>query len=195
MYGNVMAPRGLSLDLKETEYLFPRISVENTILDLEIEGDDEPSRTLIREIQSYPHKPGLLHVDFLRIQKGVAVEVEIPIHLDGVPVGVRESGGILEQILNEIRVKCIPSLIPEMYTLDVTGMGVGDSLKVSDLDLEEGVDILVEADRTICSVQVPKVVEADEEVEDEELEEGELEEGAEAEAEADDDGGSDREES
>ena len=195
MYGKDMEPRGLSLDLKETEYLFQRISVENTILDLEIEGDDEPSRTLIREIQSYPHKPGLLHVDFLRIQKGVAVEVEIPIHLDGVPVGVRESGGILEQILNEIRVKCIPSLIPEMYTLDVTGMGVGDSLKVSDLDLEEGVDILVEADRTICSVQVPKVVEADEEVEDEELEEGELEEGAEAEAEADDDGGSDREES
>jgi large subunit ribosomal protein L25 len=183
MYGKDMEPRGLSLDLKEAEYLFQRISVENTILDLEIEGDAEPSRTLIREIQSYPHKPGLLHVDFLRIQKGVAVEVEIPINLEGVPIGVRESGGILEQTLNEIRVKCIPSLIPEEYSLDVTGMGIGDSLKVSDLDLEEGVDILVDAERTICSVQVPKVVAADEEAEDEELEEG-MEE-AEADAAAD----------
>lgn len=193
MYGKDMEPRGLSLDLQETEYLFQRISVENTILDLDIEGDDEPSRTLIREIQSYPHKPGLLHVDFLRIQKGVAVEVEIPISLEGIPVGVRESGGILEQIVNEIRVKCIPSLIPEMYSLDVTSMGIGDSLKVSDLELEDGVDILVDADRTICSVQVPKVVAADEEVEEEELEEGELEAGAEADA-ADDGGGSDGEE-
>jgi len=102
-------------------------------------------------------------------------------------------GGILEQVINEIRVKCIPSLIPENFTLDVTGMSVGDSLNVSNLDLEEGVEILVDPDRTICSVQVPKVVEADEEVEDEELEEGELEEGAEGEG-AEDEGGSDAEE-
>jgi len=174
IYGKDMEPRGLSLDLQETDYLFQRISVENTILDLVIEGDDEPVQTLIREIQSYPHKPGLLHVDFLRIQKGVAVEVDIPVSLDGIPVGVRESGGILEQIINELRVKCIPSKIPEVVSLDVTEMAVGDSFHVSDIDLGEDVDILVEADRTICSVQVPKVVAADveEPEEEEELEEG-----------------------
>ncbi len=96
IYGKDMEARGLSLDLQETEYLFRRIAVENTILDLLIEGDNEPFQTLIREIQSYPHKPGLLHVDFLRIQKGVAVEVDIPVSLDGIPIGVREAGGILE---------------------------------------------------------------------------------------------------
>jgi len=187
IYGKDMEPRGLSLDLQETEYLFQRIAVENTILDLVIEGDDEPVRTLIREIQSYPHKPGLLHVDFLRIQKGVAVEVEIPISLEGVPIGVREAGGILEQIINEVRVKCIPSKIPEMFSLDVTGLAVGDSFHVSDLELEEGVDILVDADRTVCSVQVPKVVEVAVEEEEEELEEGveEAEAAAEADAAAD----------
>ena len=129
-----------------------------------IEGEDEPLQTLIREIQSYPHKPGLLHVDFLRIQKGVAVEVDIPVSLEGIPVGVRESGGILEQIINEIRVKCIPSKIPEVISLDVTGLEVGDSFHVSDVELDEGVDLLVELDRTICSVQVPKVVVVEEEV-------------------------------
>ena len=172
VYGKDMDPRGLSLNLQETEYLFQRISVENTILDLVIEGDDEPVRSLIREIQSYPHKPGLLHVDFLRIQKGVAVEVEIPISLEGLPIGVRDSGGILETIINEIRVKCIPSKIPEMVSLDVTGLDVGDSLHVSDIDLGEDVDILVEGDRTVCSVQIPKVIEVEEEVSEEELEEG-----------------------
>jgi large subunit ribosomal protein L25 len=173
VYGKEMEARGLSLDLQETEYLFQRIAVENTILDLVIEGDDEPVQTLIREIQSYPHKPGLLHVDFLRIQKGVAVELEIPVDLVGTPIGVRDSGGMLEQLINEIRVKCIPSLIPEVISLDVTGLAVGDSLHVSDVDLGEGVDLLVDLGRTICSVQVPKVVVVDEEVLDEE-EEGDL---------------------
>ena len=125
----------------------------------------------------------MLHVDFLRIQKGVAVEVEIPVILDGVPVGVRESGGVLEQIINEVRVKCIPSKIPETFNLDVTGLGIGDAFHVSDIELEEGVNILVEADRTICSVQVPKVIEVEEEVDEEELEEG-VEEAADADSEA-----------
>jgi large subunit ribosomal protein L25 len=193
VYGKDMDPRGLSLDLQETEYLFQRISVENTILD--IDGDDEPTRALIREIQAYPDKPGLLHVDFLRIQKGVAVEVEIPVSLEGVPVGVRESGGVLEQVINEVRVKCIPSKIPDMISLDVTGLAVGDSFHVSDLDLDEDVELLVDLERTICSVQVPKVIEVEEEVDEDELEEG-LEEDAEAAAAAEDaadEGGSETE--
>ena len=190
VYGKDMEPRGLSLDLQETEYLFQRIAVENTILDLEIEGEKEPLQTLIREIQSYPDRPGVLHVDFLRIQKGVAVELEIPVDLIGVPVGVKESGGVLEQAINELRVKCIPSKIPEVVSLDVTGLAVGDAIHVSDVDLGEGVDILVDPARTICSVQIPKVVAVEEE-EPEELEE-ELEEGvapADSEA-AEDEGGS-----
>ena len=172
VYGKDMEAKGLSLDLQETEYLFHRIAVENTILDLEIQGEDQPLQVLIREIQSYPHKPGLLHVDFLRIQKGVAVEVEIPVDLIGVPIGVREGGGILEQLITELRVRCIPSKIPEVVSLDVAGLGIGDSLHVSDVDLGEGVDLLVDPERTICSVQVPKVAVADREPSEEELEEG-----------------------
>ena len=189
IYGKDMDAQGLSLDLQDTEYLFHRISVENTIVELEIEGEDEPVQTLIREIQSYPDKPGLLHVDFLRIQKGVAVELEIPVSLEGIPVGVKESGGVLEQVINELRVKCIPSKIPEMISLDVSGMGVGDAIHVYDVDLGEGVDLLVDPGRTICSVQIPKVLEVEEEEPEEELEElleegeaPEEEEGAEEEA-------------
>jgi large subunit ribosomal protein L25 len=196
IYGKDMEARGLSLDLQETEYLFHRISVENTIVDLEIEGEKEPVQTLIREIQSYPDKPGLIHVDFLRIQKGVAVELEIPVSLEGVPVGVKESGGVLEQVINELRVKCIPSKIPEVISLDVTGLGVGDSIHVYDVDLGEGVDLLVDPQRTICSVQIPKVVEVAEEELEEELEEGLVEgEAPEGEEEgAEDDAGAESEE-
>ncbi len=179
IYGKDMEPVGLYLDRQETEHLFYRISVENTIVDLAVEGEKEAFQTLIREIQTEPHRPNILHVDFLRIQKGVAVELEIPISLEGVPVGVKEGGGVLEQIINELRVKCIPSLIPEVVSLDVSGLVVGDALHVSDVDLGEGVEILVDPERTICSVAVPKVILAEEE--EEEGEEGEeLLEGEEA---------------
>jgi large subunit ribosomal protein L25 len=173
LYGKDMEAKNLTLDVQETEYLFQRIAVENTILDLVIDGEKEPVQTLIREIQSHPHKTGLLHVDFLRIQKGVAVEVEIPVNLEGVPAGVRESGGVLEQMINEIRVKCIPSMIPEVVSIDVSGLEVGDSIHVYDVDLGEGVEVLVEADRTICNVAIPRVVAVEEEPEEdaEEMEE------------------------
>lgn len=171
LYGKDMEAKALSLDLQETEYLFQRIAVENTILDLVIDGEKEPVQTLIREIQSHPHKSGLLHVDFLRIQKGVAVEVDIPVSLEGVPDGVRESGGVLEQVINEIRVKCIPSVIPEVVSIDVSGLGVGDSIHVYDIDLGEQVEILVDPDRTICNVAIPRVVAVEEEPEEEAAEE------------------------
>ncbi|MGW8265741.1 MAG: 50S ribosomal protein L25 [Longimicrobiales bacterium] len=168
LYGKDMEAKALSLDLQETEYLFQRIAVENTILDLVIDGEKEPVQTLIREIQSHPHKAGLLHVDFLRIQKGVAVEVDIPVNLEGVPQGVRDSGGVLEQVINEIRVKCIPSAIPEVVSIDVSGLGVGDSIHVYDIDLGEEVEVLVDADRTICNVAIPRVVAVEEEEPEEE---------------------------
>jgi large subunit ribosomal protein L25 len=165
LYGKDMEPKPLSLDVQETEYLFQRISVENTILDLRISGEKGSVQSLVREVQTHPHKAGLLHVDFLRIQKGVAVEVEIPFSLDGVPIGVKESGGVLEQVINELRVKCIPSKIPEVVSIDVTGMAVGDSIHVSEVDLGEGVEILVDPERTICNVAIPRVVAVEEEEE------------------------------
>lgn len=178
LYGKDMEARSLSLDAHEAETLFRDISVENTILDLVIDGEKAPVRTLIREIQTLPHKAGILHVDFLRIQKGVAVEVDIPVNLEGTPIGVREAGGVLEQMINELRVKCIPSKIPEVISLDVSELGIGDAFHVSDVELEEGVDLLVDPTRTICNVAVPKVVEVAPEVEEEEVEA--LEEVAEA---------------
>jgi large subunit ribosomal protein L25 len=190
-----MEPIGLSLDVQETEYLFRRISVENTIVDLVVDGEKEPFQTLVRDIQTHPHKIGLLHVDFLRIQKGVAVELDIPVVLEGVPVGVKESGGVLEQLINELRVKCIPAKIPEAVRMDVTGLQVGDSLHVSDIDLGEGVEILVDPERTLCNVAIPKVITTEpEEGEELELEGEELAEALEEAADVDDESAADGEE-
>ena len=128
----------------------------------------------------------ILHVDFLRIQKGVAVDVEIPLNLVGIPEGVRLEGGSLEQIIHEIPIRCIPSKIPEVIEVDVSGMAVGDVLHVSDVSFDEDIEVTIAQERTICSVAAPK---AEEEVVVEETDEEEGAEGdtaTDSEAETDD---------
>ena len=197
LYGRELGTMLLSLDIHEAENLFYSISTENTIVGLKVEGVGEPFQTLVREIQSHPFKSSLIHVDFLRIQAGVAVDVEVPLGLIGDPVGVKNSGGVLEQVMNELPVKCIPSKIPELIEGDVSELDINDSLHGYDLELEEGIDITVDEGRTICSVAIPKVDEEDV-VEEDELLEGEIpdegalpseDDAAEAEESPDDSGG------
>lgn len=182
VYGRDEDTVSVSVDAKEAEHLFHAISVENTIVELDVEGLDGSFPTLVREIQVHPFKPDLLHVDFYRIQAGVKVEVEIPILLHGVPEGVKQSGGVLQQVIHELPVSVLPSQIPESVELDVTGLGMNEAIHVYDLDLGDEVEVLIDPDRTVASVVAPKalVVEAEEEELEEleiELEEGELPEG------------------
>lgn len=186
LYGRDLESVHLSIDAHEAEQLFHSISVDNTIVDLAVDGEKKPFQTLVREIQTHPWKASLVHVDFLQIQEGVEVDLEIPVELQGVPVGVRLRGGVLEQIVHELEVRCIPSMIPESFVLDVSGLDVNDSLHVSDIPLTEGVEILMSPEQTICAVAIPRVVEEAEleepavAAEGEEPEEGEEREGEEA---------------
>jgi large subunit ribosomal protein L25 len=157
LYGKETDTLSLSVDAHEARLLFQAISVENTIVGLEIDGEKAAVPTLIREIQVHPYRPQIFHVDFYRIRAGERLEVEIPVNLNGTPEGVRSSGGILQQVVHEIRVKCLPTMIPESIEIDVTALGIGDSVHVSDLRLAEGVEILMDADQTVCSVVTPKL--------------------------------------
>jgi large subunit ribosomal protein L25 len=159
LYGRELEAIHLSVDAHEAERLFHSISVDNTIVDLAVEGEKKPYLTLVREIQTHPWRPQLLHVDFLRIQEGVAVDLEVPIKLLGVPAGVRLGGGVLEQMIHDLPIRCEPSKIPESIELDVSNMEVNASLRVADLVLPEGVEVRVPGDRTVCSVAIPKIVE------------------------------------
>lgn len=193
VYGGDMETMEISVDESEAIHLFEQISIENTLVDLKVQGEDEAFRTLVREVQAHPYKHELIHLDFYRITEGRAIEVAIPVHLEGIPVGVRESAGVLEQIVHELPVKCVPEKIPESIEFDVTELGMHEAIHVSDVELDEGVQVLLDPERTICTVVSPKVVvtepeEAEEEEvevelvgeEGEELPEGEVPEGEEA---------------
>lgn len=193
VYGRDVEPLHVAADYGQVESLFTSISVENTVVDLEVPGE-EKLRTLVREVQVHPFRSEILHIDFLTVQAGVAVELQVPLEITGTAKGVREDGGVLEQSLNELAIKCIPSLIPESIEVDVSHLEIGDSLSVEDLDVAEGIEVLDEEDQTVCSVQAPSMAEAPEPVAEEEGEvevvgeEAEDEEEAEAEPEGEDSG-------
>jgi len=189
LYGAQEDSLSITLDYHEAEYLFHSISVDNTIINLELEGQKKPVPTLIRDIQTHPFRPDILHVDFYRIQTGVVVELDVPVHVHGTAVGVKDSGGVLEQTIHDLPIRCLPKDIPEEILVEVSGLDIGDSVHVDELDIPEGVEVLLDGRRTVCSVQVPSIAEVEPEEDEEELEpelvgaeEGEEEEGEGAEA-------------
>ena len=165
VYGAGGDPVSIALDTHDAIHLFRSISVENTIINLEIPGQDTSVPTLVREIQTHPARPEVLHVDFLRIRSGVKVELEIPLHLEGTPAGV-QAGGILEYSMHQIPVRCLPKDIPETLRLDVSELEMGEAIRIGDLVLPEGVEVMLDSERMLCTILAPAVSAADEEAED-----------------------------
>ncbi len=172
-YGHGLEGRSLSLDAHELELLLGTINPENTIIDLQIEGS-KPAQALIREVQKHPSRPYILHVDFFQVRAGEKLHVEIPIRLHGTPIGVRDEGGILQEVLREVSVECLPKDIPSAIDIEIGELRLGDSVLVSSITLDN-VAILNDPDLVICTIATPTV--------EAEPEPGEGEEGVEGEAE------------
>lgn len=169
IYGHGDETHTLSLSAQELEKLLSSISVENTIIDLAVEGT-ATTPALIREVQYHPARKLVLHVDFLQIHAGEKIHLEVPIRLHGTPIGVRDNGGILQEVLRELHVECLPRDIPEAIDLDIDSLDVGDVIHVSDVSAP-GVKILNDPDIVLVTVVAPTVAG---------LAEGAEEEGAEA---------------
>jgi large subunit ribosomal protein L25 len=171
-----MDPVNLSVDGKDFEDLFRSISIENTIITLEIEGDKtKPINTLVREIQRHPFRDRILHLDFFQVSMKESITVEVPIALLGTPVGVRTEGGILQHQMREVQISCLPSEIPEKIEIDISDLSIGESVHVRDLDLED-IDLLSDPDGLVVTLLPPTVIkeEVKPEAEEEEALEPEL---------------------
>jgi large subunit ribosomal protein L25 len=167
VYGHGEENRVLTIDALELEKLVSTINVENTLIDLKIEGVRKATSALIREVQYHPVRPQILHVDLYQVHAGEKIHLEVPIRLHGAPVGVREDGGVLQEILRELHIECLPADIPEGVDLDISELRIGDVIHVSDVELP-GVKILNDPDLVICTVAPPTVVDLPETAETEE---------------------------
>jgi large subunit ribosomal protein L25 len=161
----------------------------NTLITLQLDGEDD-ALALARQIQRHPTRNELVHVDFVRVRRDVAVTAEIPLTLEGDPQGAKE-GGMLEQVLFTLTVEALPGNIPNEITVDISALGLGDQLHIANLTIPSGVDVQHEPDELVAQVSVPRGLE-DEEAEGEGEEgEGAEGEGGEGAAEASSDGGGD----
>jgi len=125
----------------------------NTIFTLDVEGVG-PSEVMFHERQIDPVRGRLVHADFQRLVKGQKIEVTVPLHLVGEPVGVREEQGVLEQIMRELEIRCEPREIPDAIDIDVSNLGVHDVLHVSDIPVGENIEILNEPDAVVATVGI-----------------------------------------
>jgi len=156
IYGHGREPQALAIDNRELEKLLSKISAESTVIELTLDG--KSAQTLIREIQRHPFKRQILHVDFQELVAGEKIIVRLPIVLSGVPDGVRQDGGVLDQTLRELEVEVDPSNIPSNIEIDVTPLKIGDSIHVRDVKVPEGVEVITELDSSVCVVSAPRAV-------------------------------------
>lgn len=129
----------------------------NTLIDLAVAGHTEldGKTVMVRELQRDPVRGSFVHADFYEVDLKQTIEVSVPIHVTGKAVGVELDGGILDHALREVEVKCLPRAIPDEFVVDVTPLGLGDSLHVRDLDLPAGVELISDGDLSIVSIVAP----------------------------------------
>jgi len=127
----------------------------NTIFTIEVEGMGE-SEVMFHDRQIDPVKGRLIHADLTRLVKGQKIEVTVPLHLTGEPIGVKEKQGVLEQIIREIQIRCEPREIPDTLDVDVSNLDVHDLLHVSDIKVSEAIEILTDPEQVIATVGIVK---------------------------------------
>jgi large subunit ribosomal protein L25 len=181
LYGDGKQPHAICVEERELRRVLTGPSGLHAILDVVLEGQKSTHASILKDYQQDPLRGHISHVDLQEVRLDQPIQASVNVQLIGEPEGVKE-GGVLSQVQREINVEALPMEIPEHIELDVSGMAIGDTLRLSDLPEREGVKYLDNPEETVlATVTLPtRVEEPEPEVEEgEELPEGEVPEGEE----------------
>ena len=153
IYGGEGGAVSAAAPLRELAAILRSETGHNTIFTLDVEGVG-PSEVLFLDRQLDPVRGRLIHADLRRLVRGQKIDVTVRLELDGEPLGVKDEGGILEQILREVEVRCSPRDIPDAIHADVSGLHVHDVLHVSDLKVADNVEVLTDPETVVATVAV-----------------------------------------
>ena len=156
LYGPGEKPIALQVSQPEFLRIYHGGHGENVLIDLTVDAD-KSKKVLFRELQLDPVTDRVVHVDFYHVSLTKAIRVHVPIHLEGIPSGVKLGGGVLQHVLREVEVECLPTDIPELITVDVSNLEVHDAVHVSDLPATHW-KLVTDGTQTVASV-IPPVVE------------------------------------
>jgi len=162
IYGGAGEPQTLQVSSREIRTLLSHAVGENILVDLEINhsGTVTSSMALIQEVQRNPLGGAVLHVDFRAVSRDHAITAVIPVEPIGEANGVKNFGGLLEQNLRTLEIECLPQDLPEIISVDVSALNIGDAIHIKDIKLPEGVKATHDPELTVFIVAAPKVEEA-----------------------------------
>ncbi len=163
LYGSRMEP--IPIDVTRLEINPLVFTAKTNLISIKLDGHEE-YECVIKDVQFDPVTDEVVHFDLIGLTRGEKIQLEVPIHLLGSAVGVKE-GGLLQESMHKLNIECLPKDIPQSLELEVTELNIGDSIHVADLNFEH-ITILNPEDTMVVSVVLPKV-----EIEVEEVEEGE----------------------
>jgi large subunit ribosomal protein L25 len=159
IYGHDRPSETVTVETLAITKMLGTISAATTIVDVTVDGR-APVKALIREIQRDPLRPvNILHLDLYEVKADEQVKVSVPVRLVGVPDGVRNFGGVLDQVLYSLEVEVLPADIPDHIDLDVTNLAIGHSMFVREVEVAKA-RILNSPDSPVCSVVAPRTEEA-----------------------------------
>lgn len=159
IYGHDRPAEAVTIETLALAKMLGGISAATTIVDVTVDSRT-PVKALIREIQRDPLRPvDILHVDLYEVKADEKITVSVPVRLVGVPDGVRNFAGVLDQVLYALDVECLPGDIPDHIDLDVTTLAIGDALFVRDAQVPKA-RVLNSPESPICSVVAPRTEEA-----------------------------------
>ena len=155
VYGAGMDAVAVTVDPRVVTKILHSEAGHNTIFDLNVEGA-ALVKAMIVDWQHEPIKGKLLHIDFKRIAMDKAMRVSVPVQLTGIPNGVKNSGGILDQVLREVEIECLPADIPDHIDIDVTGLELHGVIHISDLPHSGSIKFLGEENALVAHVTIIK---------------------------------------
>lgn len=159
IYGGGEGPVSVLLSPRRVDEILHLDTGRNTIFTVSLEGRSQSGAVMIKDLSRDPVTDRYVHVDLVRVRLDRAVQVKVPVRLIGTSEGVKNEGGIVEFVLREIEVECLPADIPEHLDVDVTNLHINQHVSVGQLSVKDTVKILDDADDIIVVIAPPKAEE------------------------------------
>ncbi|MDV6319876.1 50S ribosomal protein L25/general stress protein Ctc [Chromohalobacter sp. HP20-39] len=142
IYGGDKTPQPITLEKSAFYKAIEDEAFFSSVINIDLGG--KPEQVIIRDIQRHPYKALVTHADFMRVDATHEITMNVPLHVNGEEAckGVKEEGGVLHVLANDVEISCLPGKLPEYLEVDVASLGLGETLHLSDLPLPEGVTLV-----------------------------------------------------
>jgi large subunit ribosomal protein L25 len=163
LYGGHTAARNLTLSHQKLMIMLDNERFYSTILNLKV--GDQTQAAILKDVQRHPYKNAIVHIDFQRVEENEKIRIRVPLHFTGAAVspGVKSQGGIVSHMRNEAEVSCLPKDLPEFIEVDISGLGLNESIHLSQLKIPDGVVLveLAKEDAAVVAIHSPRAEEVE----------------------------------